>query len=448
MSEFSAAVLWAQLERLPEFAARRADGLAYLAGQLDGEGGTLVFDQASAVSGGVHGVPFLPVRPWPGGTAEAIAEVWRRCGARLDRVYPPIPASPLYRPWTVPAYRHGGQTTPRTVQELESDLPNAMRWRRNSIVVPHPLLLADRPALAALAQTVKDLTRWKRTFPIPGRPSGEPRGADQREVCVVVLTAGRRDTLTEALRSVRDQDYRGPSSVLILFDKHHDDANRVPGLIAAAGMPDEIPVRTVTVTLDPRSEPGDLFSRVALFRNTALGYVTAPLIAFLDDDNVWQPDHLTSLTALAAETGALAVHSWRQLVTPQGTPHVPTTFPWLTIPEAAAARFALLTEAGVFRPGSAIVRDRASLPVRGYDYGMVDMGEWLFDRLVFDLVRFDVRWTAEQLANGVGEDDKLLQQLRELLIPVYCTQRATLRYRLGGFSNAFALPQGPVPGRR
>jgi dTDP-4-amino-4,6-dideoxygalactose transaminase len=440
MSEFSAAVLWAQLLRLAGFAARRADGLAYFASQLDPQGGTLVFDEASASSGGLYGVPFLPAHSWPNGIGRVIAEMRNTCGARLDRVYPPIPVSPLYRPWTVPSYRRDDEA-PYT-EELERSLPNSLRWHRNGIVLPHPLFLADRPALRALACAVNAHTSSRRISRVPAQPAGRPARADQREVCVVVLTTGRRATLTEALHSLREQTYRGPCSVLILLDRQDEHANRLPNLVAAAAMPDEITVRTISLTLCPGSEPGDLFSRVALLRNIALGYVTAPLIAFLDDDNVWEPDHLTSLTQLMAETHALAVHSWRRLVTPQGTPQVPDTFPWLMTPDAAAARFALLTKAGVLQPGSEIVRDRSSLNVLGREYGMVDMGEWLFDRRLFSFVRFDTQWTGEQLIDCVGEDDKLLQQLRELLIPVHCTERATLRYRLGGFSNAFALHQG------
>ena len=223
----------------------------------------------------------------------------------------------------------------------------------------------------------------------------------------------------------------------MLCDDGEGAADRVPSLVAAAGLPGEILVRRVTLALDLGTGPGNVFSRVALLRNTALCYVTAPLVAFLDDDNSWEPDHLASLVSLKTKTSALAVHSWRRLFTLEGGPYVPFTFPWLASPDAAAARFALLTEAGVFERGSDVVRDGASVLVAGGDHGMVDMGEWLFDRRVFDLLRFETEWTPEELAAGIGEDDKLLKRLRELLIPLHCTERATLRYRLGGFTNTF-----------
>lgn len=439
MSEFCAAVLWAQFLNMPALAARRVDGLRFLADQLDEEGGSLVFDRASAASGGFYGVPFRPAHTWSGGVVGVIDEVWRACGARLDRVYPPIPSSPLYRPATVSTYCRR-DTPAASAHPAEVRFPHSTRWHREGVVLPHALFLADEPALTALADAINRLA--SRPPRRPRRASGTAVVDRHREVCVVVVTSGKRDTLTEALGSLREQTYPGPSSILLLCDNQDRSADRVPDLIAAADLPPEIPVRTVTLTLGAGIDKGDAFSRVAQLRNAALGWVAAPLVAFLDDDNSWEPGHLASLTRLLDETRTLAVHSWRRLFDLDGKPHVPDTFPWIRDPHAAARRYVLLSDAGVFGHDSEIVRDRSSLPVGGRDYGMVDMGEWLFDRRLFDVVRFDTNWTADEIIDGVGEDDKLLQRLHELRIPVHCTQQATLRYRLGGFTNAFVAAPG------
>lgn len=443
MSEFAAAVLWAQLLRFPELAQRRSEGLRFLAAHLDGVHGELIFDEASAASGGFYGVLFLPNRPWPRGATHALNDVQGDCGARLDEVYPPVPCSPLYRPWTVPTYARTPYSADNVAEEPEHRFPTSTRWQRDALVLPHWLFLADKPPLRALARALG----WAAS------PSRAPRCTPKTktlivpEVCVVLVTAGRRDTLIESLRSVERQTYAGPCSVLVLCDDQDGSTERVTGLLTAADLPARLPVRTVTLTLGPGTGDVNAFSRVARLRNTALGYVDAPLVAFLDDDNAWDPAHLSSLVRLMRESRALATHSWRRLLTPRGQPYVPDTFPWLPDPEAAAARFAHLTDAGVFQLGSDIVRDRASVPVDGGDYGMVDVGEWLFDRRLFDLLRFDTHWTPHQIDHNVGEDDKLLQRLRDLLIPVHCTERATLRYRLGGLSNTFG--QGPArPPRR
>jgi dTDP-4-amino-4,6-dideoxygalactose transaminase len=448
MSEFSGAVLWAQLLSMPDLAARRADGLRFFADQLGAEGGSLVFDRASAASGGFYGVPFLPAHPWLSGVARIIDEVRSACGARLDRVYPPVPSSPLYRPETVSTYRRGEILTPAThrapaTHPAEALFPNSMRWHREGVVLPHALFLAEEPALTALAETMNRLAgRPQRQPHIPPRPAIVQH---HREVCVVVVTSGQRDTLTEALGSLKEQTYSGPCSVLLLCDNQDCSADRVPDLVAAAALPRGIPVRIVSLMFDVGTGDNAAFARVARLRNAALGWVTAPLVAFLDDDNAWEPEHLSSLTRLLDQTRTLAVHSWRRLLGPDGKPHVPHTFPWLRDPQRATARFAVLRDAGVFGHDSEIVRDRISVPVGGCDYGMVDMGELLFDRRLFDVMRFDTNWTADEIIDCVGEDDKLVQRLRELLIPVHCTEQATLRYRLGGFTNAFVAASGRTP---
>lgn len=425
MSEFSAAVLWAQLHSLPEFSVRRANGLRLLADRL---GGALVFDSASAASGGFYGVPFRPRRPWRDGADAAIAQVWKTCGARLDRVYPPIPYSPLYRPATVPTYRGRGMHD--TSKPAGTAFPNASRWHREAIVLPHALFLAEPAALTALAYALEMVGGAAGLSAVRHTPPSR-----RREIGVIVVTTGQRDTLVQALAGVAAQHDTGPCSVLLLCDDRDGSAARVPGLVAAAGLPRQLPVRRLTLGGSTGDDP---VTRVARLRNVALNWVDAPLIAFLDDDNTWEPDHLETLVDLMQSSGAPAVHSWRRLVDIDGAPQVPNTFPWLRDPAAATARYALLRAAGVFSAGSDVVRDRASLPIGGIDHGMVDLGEWLFKRRLFDLVRLDTTWSPEELRNTVGEDDKLLRRLRELLVPMACTGRPTLRYRLGGFTNADA----------
>jgi hypothetical protein len=198
---------------------------------------------------------------------------------------------------------------------------------------------------------------------------------------------------------------------------------------------DRLTVRRVSVAEDGQGLPIDPYARVAVLRNLALSLVTAHLVAFLDDDNAWEPEHLSSLVELMDATGAPAVHSWRRLYTPDGQPHVPVAFPWLLDRSAATAMFDLLLRVGVFEASSSTVRDRASIPIGGLDLGMIDMGEWLLERWVLDLVGFEAERTPADSADGIGEDDKLLRRLRDMLVPIRCTERATLRYRLGGFSN-------------
>ena len=434
MSEFSAAVLWEQMHRLADLSARRALGLRLLATQLDPAAGGLVFDETAAISGGFYGVPYRPVRPWRRDKGEIMLRIREECGARLDRMYPPVPNSPLYRPETVAAYRLGTGD----MDERRRPTPNAVRWHEEALILPHALFLAGESELTALSQALHRAATGAAQAPA----TSNRRGRELRMVDVVVVTTGVRDTLAEALRSVVAQDYPGPCSMFLVCDDRYGVGARVSDVMRAVPGPDRLTVRRVSVAEDGQSLPIDPYARVAVLRNLALSLVTAPLVAFLDDDNAWEPEHLSSLIDLMDETGSPAVHSWRRLYSPEGQLHVPISFPWLLDQSAAAAKFDLLLRGGVFEANSSTVRDRASIPVGGQDLGMIDMGEWLLERWVLDLVGFDAGRTPADSADGIGEDDKLLRRLREMLMPIRCTELATLRYRLGGFSNPWPDARG------
>jgi hypothetical protein len=102
--------------------------------------------------------------------------------------------------------------------------------------------------------------------------------------------------------------------------------------------------------------------------------------------------------------------------------------------------YSLYTDLGVLTRGDCLVRDRASIYVDGRDYGMVDMGEWLFDRSLFEFLKFEFKYSAEDVRNRTGEDDKLLRDMVQLGIATACSRRATLIYSLGGFSNRHSAP--------
>ncbi|HTB11066.1 MAG TPA: glycosyltransferase [Bryobacteraceae bacterium] len=182
------------------------------------------------------------------------------------------------------------------------------------------------------------------------------------------------------------------------------------------------------------------FERVALLRNMALELVHTSLVCFLDDDNTWEPHHASSLVEVMGTTGALAVHSWRRLIREDGSAWIPVDFPWLPPGPESRYLFETYLERGVFNRNDSVVRDVASLCVPNGDLGMVDLGEWMFERTVFNVVSFESTVTPADLVGHVGEDDKLLHRLRNLGIPIACSSQPTLLYRLGGFSNAIRDP--------
>jgi glycosyltransferase involved in cell wall biosynthesis len=127
-------------------------------------------------------------------------------------------------------------------------------------------------------------------------PQGEPRAggiaspSPVSALGVVIPAYNSARTLGAALASVAAQTL-APATVVV-GDDHSDDetpalARRWSGLL---------PVEVVR--LERNSGP-------AAARRAAIERIDTPLIALLDADDVWLPDHLASLTALHAQTGGI-----------------------------------------------------------------------------------------------------------------------------------------------
>ena len=104
------------------------------------------------------------------------------------------------------------------------------------------------------------------------RPSSDPR------VLVVIPTFKRPTALREAVRTALSQTVDDVAVVVV------DDGGGLGELPADP--------RLIAVSLSRNT------ATVGLVRNVAINLVESAFIAFLDDDNVWTPDHLA--TALAA----------------------------------------------------------------------------------------------------------------------------------------------------
>ena len=140
------------------------------------------------------------------------------------------------------------------------------------------------------------------------RAGGSDPDDAAREIGVVVLTHGRKDhpnrSLDRALRSVALQDYEGAISIFVLGDNCR----------AAQEIPRDLS-RTAGLRLTEWSLSGDKeleslpeVSRVAFLRSAALRFVDSRYVCFLDDDNWWEPNHLSSLYAIFRERPVRAAH--------------------------------------------------------------------------------------------------------------------------------------------
>jgi hypothetical protein len=241
-----------------------------------------------------------------------------------------------------------------------------------------------------------------------------------------MVTDGRRDTLGEALASVDAQHYAGSIRLLLVLDRC------APADLDLGAM--RYPVQQMRIDLDGAMPA---IARVARLRDMAVRLCETELVCFLDDDNRWAPDHLSSLHAAMRSAGVPAAHCWRHLMPCEGADWNGDSFPWLDHGSAAErTQFAACRELGIIVPGSRIVRDTASAGTADTDASMVDLGCWLLRTDVLRL--FGIRANPPGLdrpVDGVGEDDILLRQFKTAAIPITCTGQATLDYRLGGFSN-------------
>ncbi len=248
------------------------------------------------------------------------------------------------------------------------------------------------------------------------------------EIGVVILSKGSRETwLKIAIDSVCKQEYLGPISILIIGDGYY------PHNLSLYHRQDGLSLEIAFLSNYYSELP--TVSRVARLRNEALSLTKSPLVCFLDDDNWWESNHLETLYELIIATDLPAVHSWRRLVDTEGRPWSPRFFPWLPLGVENQRVYTILTEGGLMYPKSPVVRDQVSFIVDDKDYGMVDMGEWLFKTKFLRNLGFDTEYTQKELKKRITEDDKLLTRIREMNIIPESTCIATLNYRCGGYSN-------------
>lgn len=150
LPELSAALLLDQLDRLPEQLTRRAAAGDLLDRELGGLPGLRPLARSAQLE--LPSIFAYGVRRDPGAFAGAptdrvCAAVAAELGVRVHRADRPLHRNPLYCPETKPRYRWLAE---RFRPPPGTRFPDAEHHQENLMLLPHRMLLAERPALEAV----------------------------------------------------------------------------------------------------------------------------------------------------------------------------------------------------------------------------------------------------------------------------------------------------------
>lgn len=204
-------------------------------------------------------------------------------------------------------------------------------------------------------------------------------------VTVVTSTIGRPE-LRQCIESVRAQTYPCKHFVFVNGPRFHDEAKAI-----LEGYPEVTAFYLPEDTGDIGAGP----SMSGVFSGAPF-LTSSDWIAYLDDDNWFDPTHIESLVRLAETNDLGWAYSLRRLVSKDGTPICDDD--WCSL---------------------------GHWPVRGTDQHLVDNSCYLVKRSL--ATRYALAWQAMP----VIQDRCFLMALMESGAPYGCTGQSTVNYRLG-----------------
>lgn len=130
------------------------------------------------------------------------------------------------------------------------------------------------------------------------------------DVSAIIPTQGQRPALlNQAIQSVSAQELR-PRELIVVVDGGEEVCERVRRDVAGAGL-------TVHVFVPTGAPAG-----VSAARNLGAEMASAAVLAFLDDDDLWTPGHLSAFSGSAFDVGLSAFLKLRDdgMLVPEKTP--------------------------------------------------------------------------------------------------------------------------------
>lgn len=256
-------------------------------------------------------------------------------------------------------------------------------------------------------------------------------------VSVVTPSRNREEELLRAVRSVVRQDYPGSIEHVIVGDNHptleelRNEIIQINPNASIYNLHNEDEYRSADGLIAVYTP-----SRSSYARNYGILRAAGRYIAHLDDDNEFEPEHISSLvTVLEANPEIGVAYSGRKLVWPDGSQYLDERYPWVTDNEEIARYlYQEFVRKGIFVRGSNIVWDMVVAP-DGEAIFTVDTSELLVRREVHNHFLFSVRYSTRAMVQHHTEDYDFVRRLHEAGVCMKSTEKATLRYYLGGYSN-------------
>lgn len=176
-------------------------------------------------------------------------------------------------------------------------------------------------------------------------------------VSVIVPTIGREDRLRRAIDSIKEQTY--PPEHVVIVDGSEERATK--GVCHAADLPFEYTYI---------HQEGD--NGLSEARNMGIGACSTELLAFLDDDDRWQPEKLERQVTAYDWTGCGLIFCGIRNVLPDGT--VTNVKRAETVPDAET----ILTGSNIGTPSAVLARRSDVEAIGGFDEDLPSSEEWDF----------------------------------------------------------------------
>lgn len=269
------------------------------------------------------------------------------------------------------------------------------------------------------------------------------------DITVITVTKGRYELLHRAAQSVYRQDYSGGIEHLILADDCIDLISGIKDLL-----PENNLRCTKLISVVRNKEERGLagatrrlvYPRLARLLNKGIQMASSEWIAFLDDDNEFELDHLQSLYDFAMQNGSQAVHSARYMLNKDGSPYLDPLFPGTENSLEAARIYELLCKRGVWIKGTNVLLDSADTHQAAFNNStimtekdpvfLVDQNLWLLKRSVLIKYPIPELFSDEDIKNNTCPDDKMLKNLIINGVNIKSNKKPSVKYYLGGISNA------------